>query len=176
MIAPMNRLLALPFLLLAAPAAAEEPETAAVAPADRTTISSCVSDAGAGARSCIGSIAVVCARQAAGDRREAEVECSRREEAVWRERLDAAGRVLMQRLDSGARSRFVSVQRAWEAYASQKCAFMGDVQPAGRAPAMHAGCDLSETAERAIEVERLARRQAAEGGGPRPSPRPRIER
>jgi hypothetical protein len=41
---------------------------------------------------------------------------------------------------------------------------------------MHAGCDLSETAERALEVERLARRQAAEGGGARPSPRPRIER
>jgi hypothetical protein len=48
---------------------------------------------------------------------------------------------------------------------------MGELQSPEQAPAVQAGCDLRETAVRAIEVERLARRQA-EGS----APRPRIER
>ena len=49
------------------------------------------------------------------------------------------------------------MQRSWEGYAAQKCAFMADVQTAARAPAMQAGCELSEVAGRALDVERLGR-------------------
>jgi hypothetical protein len=63
------------------------------------------------------------------------------------------------------------VQRSWESYAAQKCTFMADLQPAAHAPTMQAGCELNEVAGRAIEVERLARRQAEPS-----QPRPRLER
>lgn len=148
---------------------AQAPESSVPA-ADRTAIASCLRDSGESARTCIGTIAVVCVRQGS-NRDEARISCTRREAAVWRERLDFALRALSQRLDSGRRTRLASVQRSWEAYAPQKCALMGELQSPGQAPAVQAGCDLRETAVRAIEVERLARRQA-QGT----SPRPQIER
>jgi hypothetical protein len=142
-----------------------------VQPSDRTTIAACIAESGRMPRSCVGSVAVVCARQAPGDRRDAEVACMRREAAAWRERLDAGAAMLAQRLASGPRSRLAAVQRSWEGYAAQKCAFVGEVQAPPRAAVMQAGCELHEVAARAIEVERLARAQA----GPQ-SQRPQIER
>jgi len=168
-----------PFFLIAAsaliltgsnPAGAPTLETA-VTEADRAALVSCLRESPEAPRACIGSIAVVCAGQARGGRREAESDCSRREAAVWRERLETAARALAPRLEPGARSRFVAVQRSWESYAAQKCAFMADVQTAARAPTMQAGCALSEVAGRALDVERLARSQAQ---GDRN--RPRLER
>jgi hypothetical protein len=135
-------------------------DEAAVTEADRAAVAGCLRESPDAPRACIGTVAVVCVRQASGDRREAEIDCSRREAAVWRERLEAAARVLGPRLELGARSRFAAVQRSWESYAAQKCAFIADLQPAARAPTMQAGCELNEVAGRAIEVERLARRQA----------------
>jgi hypothetical protein len=166
------------FLLIAALAAvltapalagAQTLETA-VAEADRAALVNCLRESPEASRACIGSIAVVCAGQARGDRREAEIDCSRREAAVWRERLETAARALAPRLESGARSCFAAVQRSWESYAAQKCAFIADVQTAARAPTMQAGCELSEVAGRALDVERLARSQQGDQN------RPRIER
>jgi hypothetical protein len=157
------------FVLAAGAGWAQTP--APVTPADRTALSSCIAESAGTPRACIGSVAVPCARQGGGDRRDAEIACSRREAAVWRERLDAAMAILGQRLASGQRSRFAAVQRSWESYSSQKCAFLGEVEPPARAPIMQAGCELREVAGRAIEVERMARAQAAGA-----APRPRIER
>lgn len=148
---------------------AQSPESSVPA-ADRTAIASCLGESGESPRTCIGTIAVVCGRQ--GDNRdESRISCTRREAAVWRERLDFALQTLSQRLDSGLRNRLASVQRGWEAYAPQKCALMAELQAPAQASAVQAGCDLRETAVRSIEVERLARRQAQSA-----SPRPRIER
>jgi hypothetical protein len=159
-------------ILAGTPAAsAQSTDEVAVTEADRAAVAGCLRESADTPRACIGAVAVVCARQAGGDRREAEIDCSRREAAVWRERLEAAARVLAPGLESGARSRFAAVQRSWESYAAQKCAFMADLQPAARAPTMQAGCELNEVAGRAIEVERLARRQAEPS-----QPRPRLER
>ena len=138
-----------------------------VSAADRSTIASCVRDSGEAPRRCIGSIAVVCSRQGGTNREEAEVGCSRREAAVWRERLDLALAGLAQRLDSGGRSRLASLQRVWESYVAQKCAFIGELQPAARAGVMQAGCELREAALRALETERLVRQQ---GRGAEPPP------
>jgi hypothetical protein len=141
-----------------------------VTTADRATIASCVSESGNTARTCIGSVAVVCARQTPGDR-DAEVACTRREAAVWRERLDVIAGALARRLESGPRSRLAAVERAWEGFTMQKCAFFAEVQPPARAAVTQATCELREVAAHALELERAARRQA-----PGPSPRPRIER
>ena len=134
---------------------------------DRTAISSCIRDSQDRPRACIGAIAVICARQARGDRREAEIACSRRESAVWRERLDLAMTALVGRLDSGQRSRFGAEQRSWESYVGLKCAFVGEIHPAATAPVMQAGCELRSTAGRAIEVEGWVRR-LVQGNQPRP--------
>jgi hypothetical protein len=78
---------------------------------------------------------------------------------VWRERLDLAVNALMQRLAPGPRSRLASVQRSWETYVAQKCMFVGEIQSAARGAILQTGCELRAVASRAIEVERLIRRQ-----------------
>ena len=134
---------------------------------DRTTIAACVRESGEAPRACIGAIAVVCARPSGGNRQDLEVTCSRRETAVWRERLDVALGALAQRLDSGPRSRLASVQRSWEAYAAQKCALAGELQTPSRAAAMQAGCELREVALRSFEIERMIRQQGRTDAPPR---------
>ena len=148
---------------------AQAPERG-ILPADRTTIASCIRDSGEQARGCIGSVAVVCARQGGGNREEAEVRCSRREAAVWRERLEVGLASLAQRLEAGPRGRLAALHRSWEGYAAQKCAFVSELQPPARAAVMQAGCELREVALRALETERLLRSQ--NGGGSQP----RLER
>jgi hypothetical protein len=127
--------------------------------ADRAAIAACLRESVSAPRACVGTIAVACIRQASGDRREAEIACARREASIWRERLDLGAAALLQRVPSGPRNRFAALQRSWEGYAAQKCAFLGQIQPPARAPALQAGCDLNEVAHRAIEIERLARGQ-----------------
>jgi hypothetical protein len=163
-----NRTCIAPFIVaagLASGALAQSPGS--VTAEDRNAISSCVRESTDRPRACIGTIAVVCARQAQGDRREAEIACSRREAAVWRERLDVATMALAQRLDSGPRSRFAAEQRGWESYVGLKCAFVGEIQPPATAPVMQAGCELRSAAGRAIEVEGWLRR-LNRGSQPRP--------
>lgn len=159
--------------LLAAPALAQNAD---VTGTDRAAMSACLRESLESPGACIGSIAVICARAATGgDRREIEVTCARRESAVWRERLDAASTAYAQRLDAGTRTRFVALQRTWESYAAQKCAFFGDTQPPARAATMQAGCGLRELANRTNEIERELRLKTASSqrGG---SQQPRIER
>jgi hypothetical protein len=164
-------LLVLLALAAAAPAAAQAPGENAVTAADRAAISSCVRESGEMPRACIGTIAVVCARQPGMARDGAEVACSRREAAVWRERLDLGLAAVAQRLEAGARSRLAALQRSWESYSAQKCAFAAEIQPPARAASMQAGCELRETALRAIEIERMTRRQARPGDA-----RPQLHR
>jgi Lysozyme inhibitor LprI len=160
-------------LLLPLPAIAQNSD---VTGTDRAAMSDCLRESLDSPGACIGSIAVICARATTGgDRREVEVTCARRETAVWRERLDAASGAYAQRLEAGARTRFVALQRTWESYAAQKCAFFGDIQPPSRAATMQAGCGLRELASRTNEIERELRLKAAptQRGG---SQQPRIER
>jgi hypothetical protein len=152
------------------------PQNNDVTGTDRAAMSDCLRESLDSPSACIGSIAVICARATTGsDRREIEVTCARRETAVWRERLDAASNAYAQRLEAGARTRFVALQRTWESYTAQKCAFFGDTQPPARAATMQAGCGLRELASRTNEIERdlrLKNASAPRGG----SQAPKIER
>ncbi|MGL5362639.1 MAG: lysozyme inhibitor LprI family protein, partial [Bosea sp. (in: a-proteobacteria)] len=117
------------------------------------------------------------ARAATGqDRRDTEVSCARREAAIWRERLDAGQLGYAQQLQPAARSRFVALQRSWESYTAQKCAFFGEVQPVPRAAVMQSGCELREVANRAIEVERDLRQRNAGPTRPQRNQPPSIVR
>jgi uncharacterized protein YecT (DUF1311 family) len=147
-------------------AVAQEWERNPVTGTDRAAIASCLREALDRPRACLGTIAVLCVRQGTGERREAEIECTRREAAVWRERLDLAVNALMQRLAPGPRSRLASVQRSWESYVAQKCMFVGEIQSAARGAILQTGCELRAIASRAIEVERLIRRQQPDQARP----------
>ncbi len=143
--------------------------------ADRAQITACLRQGGAAAgASCIGLVAIACVRATAATRqREAELGCARREEAVWRDRLGLALQALSRSLDAGKRSRFASMQLAWESFTAQKCAFYGSVQPEGRQTGRQAGCELREVAQRTLELERFVTQPTA---APRPSGRPEIYR
>lgn len=134
---------------------AQSPPSNPVLSGDRTQMVSCLSQSGTPASSCIGSVAVTCVREASGDRRVAEADCARREEAVWRERLTFASLAVMRNAEGGARGQFAALQVAWEGYAAQKCAFYGSMQPSARVAGMQAGCMLREVASRSLELERM---------------------
>jgi hypothetical protein len=185
------RLVALALLLAAAglaahPAGAQDrapertpertPENAPSTGTDRSLLSACLRENLSSPRACIGTVAVPCVRQAPGGiRTDAEIACARREATLWRERLDAASGAFAQTMDSGQRSRFAALQRSWEAYTAQKCAFLGEMQQPVRMAAMQAGCDLQEIASRAIEIERAMRTRQGPSRSQRNQP-PRIER
>lgn len=133
----------------------QSPPSSPVLSADRMQMVSCLSQSDTAASACIGSVAVTCVRAASGDRRVAEADCARREEAVWRERLTFASLAVMRNADSGARGQFAALQVAWEGYAAQKCAFYGSMQPSARVAGMQAGCMLREVASRSLELERM---------------------
>jgi hypothetical protein len=139
--------------------------------ADRRVIVECLRQDRSAPQSCIGLVAVGCVR-AAGDRREAEISCARREEVVWRERLNQAGAILLRSFDEGRRSRFASLNLAWEGYVAQKCAFYGTSQREGFQIGRQAGCELREVASRALELEKALPRPAAQ----KPSQPPQIIR
>lgn len=158
MIAAMHQIPLLTFALLifaGGPALAQAPGNA-VQPGDRLQVAACVRQGPAASAACVGSVAVPCVRSAGGDRRDAEITCARREEAVWRERLVLATQMLGRTLDAGGRSQFAALQLAWEGYAVQKCAFYGSAQLPARAAGLRAGCELREIGQRALEVERFA--------------------
>jgi len=146
-------------LTLAAPESRAQAPDGNVTAADRAAIAACMRESANQPRACIGSIAVTCAGQTSGERRETEIACTRREAAVWRERLDFATSALAQRLPSTSRSRFAAVQRSWEEYVALRCAFRGEIETPARAAVMQAGCELRAVAGRAIEIETIARRR-----------------
>jgi len=174
MIAAMRQSLFLSFVLLplAGGLAFAQAPSNPVQSGDRIQVANCVRQGLAASPACIGSVAVPCVRAASGDRRDAEIACARREEAVWRERLVLATQSLGRSLDAAARSQFVALQLAWEGYAVQKCAFYGGAQTPARSAGLQAGCELREVANRALEVERFA---AERSRRPPPSP-PQIIR
>lgn len=171
-----GRLALLLFLLAPGTGLAAEADLlpAAVDAADRAAIALCLRDSGGLPRSCIGAVAVTCsARQGSADRAETQITCSRREAAVWRERLDMAVALTAGQLDGGPRSRLAAVQRSWESYVAQKCALLGELSPPARSGVMQAACELREVALRAIDVERLAQTARQSATAPR---RPELQR
>lgn len=170
-----TRTLALAVAIFAAgQAQAQAPRPDPVLAADRMQMATCLRQSASATGSCIGLIAVTCVRAATGDRRDAEIGCARREEAVWRERLGIVGQALMRAIDSGTRGQFASLQIAWEGYVAQKCAFYGNAQPPARVAGMQAGCELREVANRSLELERMVGQQR--GAARRPSSPPQIIR
>ena len=158
---------------LCSPLAAQVPMPPSAPPtADRASIAECLRQQAGAPTACIGAVAVACVATAGVDRRAAETGCARREEAIWRERLNQGLQQSARALDAGQRSRLVSVHLAWESYVAQKCALHGATQPAVLQAGRQAGCELREVATRALELQRAVSRPAQR----RPSQPPQIIR
>lgn len=169
---PARRLLVLPLLACLTailPAAAQAPGQPRIETRDRNALTQCLRDNAGAASACIGSVAIACVRAAPGDRAEAEIGCARREEALWRERMTMALRVVSRGLDVSGASRLAALQSGWEAHAQQSCAFEAGLQAPARSGGRLAGCNLREVALRALAVERLGagRRSGREATPPR---------
>jgi hypothetical protein len=175
MIRPMYAVLTAVLIMagLCSPLAAQTPPAPnPTLTADRAQMNECLRQSGGALTSCIGSIAVACVGTTGVDRRAAEPGCARREEAVWRERLNQVLQLTGRPLDAGQRSRLASLHLAWESYVAQKCAFYGSTQPAALQTGRQAGCELREVANRAIELQRAMPRPAQR----RPQAPPQIIR
>lgn len=160
----------------AAPVLAQAPAPSPTLAADRAQMASCLRQSATATSSCIGLIAVTCVRAAGGDRRDAETACARREEAVWRERLELASLAVLRAGETGSRSQFVALQLAWESYVAQKCAFFGGTQSPARVAGMQAGCELREVANRSLELERFIAQRSSSNSQRRPNNPPQIIR
>lgn len=150
----------LPFLIVLQPGgfAQDLPVDVTTARADWAAMANCIRESGRFPGSCIGAVLVACTtRKNPGTRAEIEIACSYREAAVWRQRLDTAATVLLERLEPGPRERFLSLQSSWEGYAAQTCALEGGVPLSQDAALAQAMCDLGQIANRALDIERLAR-------------------
>lgn len=167
---------ALHLFCASAPVLAQTPVPSPTLAADRAQMASCLRQSGTATSSCIGLIAVSCVRAAGGDRRDAETTCARREEAVWRERLELASLAVLRAEQTGSRGQFVALQLAWESYVAQKCAFFGGNQPAARVAGMQAGCELREVANRSLELERFLVQRSSGNTQRRPNNPPEIIR
>lgn len=154
------------FALVATPALAQ---TAPRAPTpDAAQLTRCLNENGAAPAACIGVVAISCVRAASSDPRGAEAGCARREEGLWRERLNLALELTARPLDAGQRSRLTALQVSWESYVAQKCALYGSSQNQALQAGRQAGCQLREVAERAIELVRALPRGTARAQPSRP--------
>jgi hypothetical protein len=157
-------------LMPGAPAAWSQPRPDPGRPADRTSLASCLRENASEPSACLGTIVAACMRQQEGPASGREIGCLRREQAAWRDRIDASLQVMSRTLDSGQRARLAALQRSFESYAAEKCALAADLATPARSGLTGSFCDLREVALRSIELERQARRLAP-GAGPSAGPR-----
>ena len=165
-------LLAVPLALAVSSAWAQaRPEPGRAA--DRATLPACLRDSTGRPESCIGTIVIACLQQQDGPAAARDIACARREQSAWRERLEVSLQAMGRVLDSGQRARLAALQRGFESYTAEKCAFMADLATPARSGSVAGACDLREIALRSLELERQARRLLP---APGPSSGPRLER
>jgi uncharacterized protein YecT (DUF1311 family) len=93
-------------------------------PADRATIEKCAKEkvaAGEDRSKCVGIIADACLDKSEDPSTYGMATCSRREEEVWDERLNAAYKKLMADVERKQRNSVRDMQRSWIAFRDKKC-------------------------------------------------------
>jgi uncharacterized protein YecT (DUF1311 family) len=147
----MKLTLALLLMLWAAASAAQP------ASADRTVVEVCLAEkAKAGEQErCIGVIADACLEKGDDPSTHGMADCSRREHAVWDERLNRVYRRLLREVDNATRARLREMQRAWIAFEDKKCGFHHVAEPGTAAVPMAAYCIMTETGRQVLFLERV---------------------
>src|SRR5262245_31510304 len=127
------------------------------APADRTAIETCLTEKAKtnDQERCIGFIADACLEKGDDPSTHGMADCSRREHAVWDERLNRTYRKFMSEADAATRAKLREMQRAWIAFEEKKCAFHYVAEPGSASIPMTAYCSMTETGRQALFLERV---------------------
>ena len=138
--------------LLWAAAAAAQP-----APADRKVVETCLTEKSKthDQEKCIGVIADACLEKGDDPSTHGMADCSRREHAVWDDRLNRLYRKLMTEADNATRVKLREMQRAWIAFEEKKCGFHYVAEPGSASIPMIAYCSMTETGRQALFLERV---------------------
>ncbi len=102
--------------------------------------------------SCIGVVANACERED-GTSNGARIECAQREGRVWDERLNAAYRNAIARMEKEGADNLRQTQRAWIALRDARCRQAWATYHGSMAGPIQAWCEMELTARQAIWVE-----------------------
>jgi uncharacterized protein YecT (DUF1311 family) len=105
---------------------------------------------------CVGVIADACLEKSDDPSTFGMADCSRREYAVWDDRLNATYQKLMKELDAKQQRELRELQRAWIAFSNRKCAFYRVMQPEGSIVIPIASyCSMQEVGRQAAFLETM---------------------
>jgi uncharacterized protein YecT (DUF1311 family) len=102
--------------------------------------------------SCIGVLAVACT-QKEGTSDGAQSGCSQREAAVWDQRLNAAYRGAIAKMEKEGADNLRKTQRAWIAYRDARCIQAWATYHGSMAGPIQAWCEMEQTARQALWME-----------------------
>jgi uncharacterized protein YecT (DUF1311 family) len=102
--------------------------------------------------SCIGVLANACT-QKEGTSDGAQSGCSQREAAVWDERLNAAYRAALAKMEKEGADNLRKTQRAWIAYRDARCIQAWATYHGSMAGPIQAWCEMEQTARQALWME-----------------------
>lgn len=151
---------AMVFAVVAGLLAAVQPAVAQDAtPADRATVQKCLDEKIAASEEregCVGVIADPCLEKSEDPSTFGMADCSRREYAVWDDRLNETYRKLMKELDAKQQRELRELQRAWIAFSDRKCGFHRVMQPEGSIIIpIAAYCAMQEVGRQATFLETM---------------------
>lgn len=128
--------------------------------ADHATVQRCLEEkvaAGEERERCVGVIADACLEKGEDPSTFGMADCSRREHAVWDDRLNATFRKLMKELEPKQQRELRDLQRGWIAFSDKKCAFYRVMQPEGSIVIPIASyCAMQEVGRQAAFLETMA--------------------
>jgi uncharacterized protein YecT (DUF1311 family) len=104
---------------------------------------------------CIGVVADPCLEKSEDPSTHGMADCSRREHAVWDERLNAAYRQLMIDLEPKQRVALREMQRAWIAFSDKKCEIHHVIEEGTITIPIAAYCAMVEVGRQAAFLETL---------------------
>jgi uncharacterized protein YecT (DUF1311 family) len=133
----------------ATPAKDELDET----PGPEGRLSAAAENAGHASESCIGVLAVACVHRAGNMSNGALIECYSKEAAVWDQRLNAAYRAALSKMEKDAADNLRKTQRAWIAWRDASCRQPYLTFKGAMAGPMEAWCGMNLTARQAIWME-----------------------
>ncbi|WP_237154237.1 lysozyme inhibitor LprI family protein [Oryzibacter oryziterrae] len=144
-------------LISCAPSFAQEDNPATPTKADRQAIEDCIqssSESGYSLDRCIGTVADPCLQEDGNDSTPMMEACSDKEATIWDDRLNAAYKQLMGKLDDDRKATLKAQQKAWIALRDQTCEMEASFWDGGTGagPAATA-CYQRETGHRALTLE-----------------------
>lgn len=122
------------------------------APGPAGRLASATQEAARDPQSCISIVTVACMRKD-GETDSARITCADRETAVWDQRLNAAYRKALDKMEQEGAENLRKTQRAWIAYRDARCMQAWATWQGTMANPAKAWCEMEATARQALWIE-----------------------